>query len=209
VLIVSSGSTDNVVQGNYIGTNAAGTAKIGNKWYGVEVSRERNLIGGTTSGARNVISGSGYAGVVLYLSTGVNNRVEGNYIGTDYTGTKDLGNTGAGVDITNGAKNNIVGGSSSAARNIICGNDLFGVGIYNNSDNNRVENNYIGLTASGKTLLNSKSAVLVSDGSGGNAIRNNCIACCTGYKIIHFVSGGNSSTSNSLFEQVTSGVDLM
>ena len=209
VLIVTSGSTYNNVQGNYIGTNAAGTAKLGNGWYGVEISQANNVVGGTTSAARNVISGNLKAGVVLYLSTGVNNRVEGNFIGTDYTGTKDLGNLGAGVDITNGAKNNIIGGSTSASRNIICGNDLFGVGIYNSSSNNRVENNYIGITASGMTLLNSKNAVLVSDGSSGNAFKYNSIACSTGYKTLQFVSSGNTSTSNTLFEKMISGMDVI
>jgi len=209
VLMVTSGSSNNSVQGNYIGTNSSGTAKLGNGWYGVEISQPNNSVGGTTSAARNVISGNGYAGVVVYLSTGVNNRVEGNFIGTDYTGTKDLGNTGAGVDITNGAKNNIIGGSTSASRNIICGNDLFGVGIYNSSSGNMVQNNYIGITASGMTLLNSKNAVLVSDGSSGNTFKSNCIACCSGYKTLQFVSGGNTSTSNSLYEKMTSGKDII
>ena len=101
VLMVTDGTQRNTVLGNYIGTNAAGNARLGNGWYGVEISQPNNLVGGTTSAARNVISANGYAGVVLYLTSSTANKVEGNYIGTDATGTKDLGNSGAAAyDIT-------------------------------------------------------------------------------------------------------------
>jgi len=83
-------------------------------------------------------------------------------------GTKDLGNTGAGVDITNGAHGNSVGGSSASMCNVISGNDLFGVGIYNGSTGNTVQNNRIGICAKGYALLNSKSAVSVSSASRMN-----------------------------------------
>ena len=209
VLINSSGARWNQIRGNYIGTNAAGTAKLGNGWYGVEISQGDNVVGGTVAGARNVISGSGYAGIALYLTTGANNRVEGNYIGTDYTGTKDLGNTGAGVDITNGGKNNIIGGTTTAARNIIAGNDRCGVGIYNTSIGNKVIGNYIGITPSGYALPNAKNGVLINNGSYNNVVSSNRIAHVSAYKAIQISSGSSSQAgSNTLYGSVTLGKDL-
>ena len=90
--ISGSGSTGNVVEGNFIGVNAAGTAALGNAngvgtFSGgvvIESGASDNTIGGTTPGARNVISGNAFAGVFL---NGVSaNVVQGNFIGTDVTG---------------------------------------------------------------------------------------------------------------------------
>jgi titin len=211
VLINSGNAKGNVIQGNYMGTNAAGTAKLGNGWYGVEISQPENVVGGTAVGARNVISANGYAGVVMYLLTGHNNRVEGNYIGTDYTGTKDLGNVGAGVDMTNGAKNNIVGGTTTAARNIISGNDRIGVGIYNGSNGNQVLGNYIGICANGCALLNAKNGVLINNGSSGNVVKSNRIAWIGGhYAAVQISSGATSqSSSNTLYSTLTNGLKLV
>ena len=209
VLINSTGAKYNNVQGNYIGTNAAGTARLGNGWYGVEISQSYNVVGGTTAAHRNVISANGYAGVVMYLSSGTNNRVEGNYIGTDYTGRKDLGNKGAGVDITNGAKHNTVGGTTSAHRNIISGNDLSGVGIYNSSSYNKVLGNYIGLCCQGYALPNTKNGVVINNGSSNNTVKSNRIAYTT-YKAVQISSGSTSQAgSNTLYAKVTTGLRLV
>jgi parallel beta-helix repeat protein len=58
VLIRSS--SGNVIQGNYIGTNAAGSASVFNDGDGLTIfsASADTLIGGTTPGARNVISGT-------------------------------------------------------------------------------------------------------------------------------------------------------
>jgi hypothetical protein len=145
---------------------------------------------------------------LLYLTTATGNQVQGNYIGTDFTGTKDLGNTGAGVDITNGAHGNTVGGTSTAMCNVISGNDLFGVGIYNGSTGNTVQNNRIGICAKGYALLNSKSAVSVSSASS-NTFKNNTMACVSGYNAVQFNSGGNISSSNTLYSKVTEGLKII
>ena len=63
------------------------------------------------------------------------NVVEGNYIGTDVTGTVALANALAGVAITAStipASNNTIGGTTPAARNVISGNSQSngsGVGV--------------------------------------------------------------------------------
>jgi hypothetical protein len=211
VLINSGNAKGNQIQGNYIGTNAAGTGRLGNGWYGVEISQPENVVGGTVAGARNVISASGYAGIALYLVSGANNRVEGNYIGTDYTGTKDLGNIGAGVDITNGGKNNIVGGTTAAARNVIAGNDRVGVGIYNSSVGNQVIGNWIGICSNGCALLNAKNGVLINNNSSGNMVKNNRIAWVGGtYKAIQISSGSTTQAgTNTLYSGVANGLKLV
>jgi hypothetical protein len=209
VLMVTGGTHDNTVQGNYIGTNAAGNAKIPNKWYGVEISQPHNLVGGTTSAARNVISGNGMDGVVFYLSTGTNNRCEGNFIGTDATGTRDLGNTGAGACATNGATNNIIGGSTSASRNIIAGNDLCGVGIYNGANSNQVKNNYLGVGCTGMTLPNTKQGVFIL-GSSNTVVQSNRIALSGAYSAVQTLSGsGTVQSSNSLYANVAAGLKVV
>ncbi len=55
--IAIAGGNRNVVQGELIGLNAAGTAAIANG-AGISVSSGGNLIGGSTTAARNVISGN-------------------------------------------------------------------------------------------------------------------------------------------------------
>ena len=81
-----------LVQGNYIGTNGTGTAAIGNGDDGVSVmvNTSNNTIGGSTAAARNIISGN--AATAIYIE-GSSTVVQGNYLGTDVTGTVDLGNT--------------------------------------------------------------------------------------------------------------------
>jgi hypothetical protein len=209
VLMVTTGSKFNTVQGNYIGTNGAGTGRLGNGLYGVEISQHDNLVGGTTAAARNVISANGQDGVVFYLASGYNNRCEGNYIGTDYTGTKDLGNAGVGACATNGACNNVIGGSTSASRNIIAGNDMSGVGLYNASHGNKVMNNWLGVGANGRTLPNAKSGVIIV-GCNNSSISANKIACCGAYKGVQINSGsGTVQGSNSLYNNVAAGLQIV
>jgi hypothetical protein len=197
------------VQGNYIGTNAAGTAAIGNGWYGMEISQHDNVVGGTTPAARNVISGSGYDGVVFYLTTGYNNVCQGNYIGTDYTGTKDLGNKGVGVCCTNNACNNTIGGSTAASRNVIAGNDLSAIGMYYGSNSNKVQNNYLGVGATGMSLPNGKSGVLLI-ACNNTSITSNIMACCGTNKPVQINSGsGTTQTANSLYAKVTAGLRIV
>jgi len=175
----------------------------------VEISQNNNVVGGTTTSARNVISGNGMDGVVFYLTSGVNNRCEGNFIGTDYTGTRDLGNKGAGVCATNGAHNNMIGGSTSASRNIIAGNDLCGVGIYNGANANSVKNNYIGLSCSGVTLTNTKQGVFIL-GSSNTVVQSNRIALAGTYLGVQTMNGsGTSQSSNSLYANVAAGLKVV
>lgn len=120
------GNTNNIVEGNFIGTNAAGTAvdvNGPNNGDGVIIfgpASTGNTIGGTTPAERNLISGNEEQGVEISASD--SNKVQGNLIGTAKTGISDLGNTQDGVRM-NGSKNlvtnNVVAFNGDAATNHI------------------------------------------------------------------------------------------
>jgi len=139
----------NFVQGNFIGTDATGTKAVGNL---IGVSPGDNCtVGGTADGAGNVISGNHSYGVGI---TGSGDLVQGNFIGTDATGTKAVGNLGSGVEIlfriSAGTKNTI-GGTVAGARNVISGNQNSGIGI--STVGNLVEGNFIGTDVTGTIAL--------------------------------------------------------
>ncbi len=157
---------NNVVEGNYIGTDVNGTVDLGNGGYGVILhgGATNNRIGGTTTGSRNVISGNQLEGVHINGSTG--NLVQGNYIGTNAAGTAALGNTGAGVFL-NGAANNTIGGTTATpgtgAGNVISGNLNVGFGTQGASGGSTVRGNLIGTNAAGTGALgNGSHGVLIA-----------------------------------------------
>jgi CSLREA domain-containing protein len=127
VFFNQSDTINNVVEGNFIGTNAAGTTAVPNEEAGVIIfgpGSTGNTIGGTTPAARNLIAGNDREGVVFSNSDA--NTVRGNLIGTTRTGTGDLGNTEDGVRMINGS-NNVV------RDNVVAFNDESGVEVLDSS----------------------------------------------------------------------------
>ena len=122
VSISGSGTTGNVVMGNYIGVDATGSARLTNR-YGVVISggAQNNTVGGTAPGERNVISGNG-GGVLIRHPGSSGNIVIGNYIGTDATGSQPLGNA-YGIWIIGGAQSNVIGGLEPGEGNLIAENN--------------------------------------------------------------------------------------
>lgn len=169
VLISGATTTDNRVQGNFIGTDATGSAVQPNNT-GISVSAPNNLIGGTVAGARNIIAGASL-GVFLNGANATGNLVQGNFIGTDAAGTAALGNTD-GVVVTTGANHNTVGGTTVAARNVIAGSFRFGVRITGiGTTANVFQGNLIGVAANGTSPLgNASHGVIVTDLAAGNTI---------------------------------------
>ncbi len=91
---------DDLIDGNYIGTDSTGTQNEGNNGDGITLSTTSNdTIGGTTAQTRNVISANGAKGIHFIFGTNTGILVEGNFIGTDVTGTQSLGNNANGIDI--------------------------------------------------------------------------------------------------------------
>src|SRR5262249_20081384 len=87
-------------------------------------------IGGTSAGARNVISGNHSSGISIRgLGIGGSNLVQGNFIGTDVTGSLPLGNTSGGVNRNNNTSGNTIGGTAAGAGNLIAFNAGSGVDV--------------------------------------------------------------------------------
>jgi hypothetical protein len=179
---VESGAT--TIHGNLIGTDHTGTAAVGNEFQGVRLESGSTgvTLGGTSAAARNIISGNGYGARI----EGTNNLVQGNYIGPDVTGESALGNLCLGLEMSGGS-NNVVGGSTAAARNVISGNGscqaVYLSGTASPSPN-YLRGNYIGVSASGAPMGNGGIGVFTLGSNfviggtvvgEGNVISNNSV----------------------------------
>jgi hypothetical protein len=186
--ILVSGTGD-FIQGNFIGTDVTGTQVAGNASWGVLLQGTNNVVGGATPASRNVISGNGNSSSTPINSqggiqdAGTANSVEGNYIGTDVTGTKALGNGpgagngqyGAGVDSE--GVNGTIGGTAPGDANLISGNQE---GIMAGGSNNVVAGNLIGTDVTGTSALPNVTGIgLVGSNDvigGTNAAAHNIIS---------------------------------
>ena len=171
ILIADAGTTGNLVQGNRIGTNAAGAAAVPNL-RGVEItgSATGNTVGGAT-GSQNVISGNTATGILINGVGTSNNTVSRALIGTDANGSASLPNGQHGVEIVNGATGNTVGGDSGAG-NVISGNAWNGVNVLGAATSrNVIRGNIIGLDLTGSVVLgNGQFGVAIAQGANGNTI---------------------------------------
>jgi hypothetical protein len=178
VHIQDAGTTGNVVAGNFIGTDVTGTAPMGNSQRGIWILAPNNQVGGSALAQRNVISANVFDGVVL-SSNG--NKVQGNYIGTDVSGSTSLGNGFNGIAISGGAQSNTIGtdgdGVNDASEgNLLSGNVARGVIIAGAGTNyNVVAGNLIGTNATGTAALpnHGDAGVTITSGAQGNRIGTN------------------------------------
>jgi hypothetical protein len=223
-----------VVQGNLIGTDPTGTIALG-AGSGVFVgygNASNDVIGGTKPGAGNVISGNQGDGVLINSQVGSGIVIQGNWIGTDITGTVALPNTGNGVHIqgngvtVGGAGRNV--GPALGARNVISGN--LGDGIFlDGASFNLVQGNLIGTTAAGKPLGNGGDGVFEGYGFldvypyivysmnntvGGTATGAGNVIAYNGHNGVtvgYFTgdaSAGDTILSNSIYGNAALGIDL-
>jgi hypothetical protein len=167
----------NLVFNNYIGTDASGTAAIGNGQDGVLIDGTAwNNIGGSRYGVqqtpRNVISGNKQMGVEIRGAGSANNKVLGNFIGLDVSGATALGNNRYGVLIQGGAHGNTVGGRFSTLPNTISGNNLSGVIVRGaGTASNVVAGNLVGTNrAATAALPNALHGIEVTLGASGTTI---------------------------------------
>jgi hypothetical protein len=162
-----------------------------------------------------VINGSGAHIVVRGDSVG--NRIEGNFIGTDPTGTSGQVNRGEAVSIFGGPSQTVVGGTTPASRNVISGNDKDGL-VIDGSQGTKVLSNSIGTTASnagalgngaqGVFIFGTSSDNLIGDGTsaGFNTIAFNAQ---DGVDITESTATGNEISRNSIFSNAGLGIDLL
>jgi hypothetical protein len=216
VLISGTTSSNNNVRGNYIGTNADGTLNVGNNGSGVYIlSASDNLIGGSQEGYGNVISGN-FDGVrIARRRAGQfadNNRIQGNFLGTNAAGTAAIGNYVAGVSLLLGARNTVVGGAQPAMRNLISGNVTFGV-IISGANENKIQNNYVGTNASATgPVPNLFSGIYISDGYtntiGGGVGLGNLLAYNGEHGVLVDSGASNVINTNSIYSNSKLGINL-
>jgi CSLREA domain-containing protein len=177
--IAVSGS-NNVVEGNFVGTNPAGNAASRNNEGVALDSGAANLVGGTSPAARNVVSGNNGNGITVNGnnngSTG--NTIAGNYVGTNAAGTAALPQPGWAPGIAlYSTSNNTVGGTTAGAGNVVAGNAGAGIFVTNTypggtpgSSNNTLQGNFVGTTAGGLTALPNANALTINMGSANNTV---------------------------------------
>ncbi len=220
--ISNADTTGNVVSGNFIGLDSTGTARLGNGGSGggpgirVETQASGTVIGGTKTAARNVISGN--SGEGIDLEGAIKTKVQGNYIGTDTTGTADLGNGEVlgihepGVTVFGGSGNAV--GGMAGARNLISGNGEAGVVIDGAAKSTKVQHNLIGTRANGTgSLGNTGDGVDIVSGTKstvggtttglGNTIRFN-----GGVGVTVDAGKSNAIRGNSISGSGGLGIDL-
>jgi parallel beta-helix repeat protein len=152
-IVISEGS-GNVVQGNKIGTSATGAQALANGTFGINIlGSSANQIGGISAAARNIVAGNVLSGIQILV--GSDNQVQGNFIGTDMTGSHSLGNGGRGL-LIDSSTGNTVGGTAAGAGNVIAGNNLAGV-LITDAATNTLQGNLIGTDATGTQPLGNGS----------------------------------------------------
>ncbi len=173
--LLLQGPGGNTVVGSYFGLGPNGISDRGNGASGIGILSPNNIIGGSTSTDRNIISGNGGNGLVIGGADASGNVIKGNYFGTNAAGTASVPNSGDGL-LINGSSGNTVGGTDSVnptsscvgACNLFSGNGANGVGIWHSgASSNTVVGNYIGVKVDGLSALpNGDIGLEIQDASG-------------------------------------------
>jgi hypothetical protein len=192
------------VYGNYIGTDASGTHALPNGECGVKLSGDEVLLGGTSPGEGNVISGNP-VGVEV---EGEGNRLLGNRIGTSADGTAAVPNQ-IGIRVT--SPNNEIGGDEDGHGNLISGNE---VGLLIAADHIIARNNRIGTDVTGyRPLPNGVGVRLDGYGEGdyiggGDEAMRNIVAWNSSHGIELVMAGGVHLTGNLIHDNGGDGIRL-
>ncbi|MGQ7844439.1 cadherin domain-containing protein [Granulosicoccus sp. 3-233] len=171
----STGSDNNTIVGNYIGTNSVDSTTLGNTQDGITLygGASANRIGGSGIGQGNIISGNSDNGIRLNGSNTDGNVVQGNFIGTTVDGSGVIGNGGSGIRLVSGPGNSLIGGDRGAGEgNLISGNAYAGISFWGaGTDGHIIQGNRIGTTLDGNSALGSQSSgILITGGASNNTI---------------------------------------
>lgn len=160
-----------------------------------------NLIGGTGSGDRNIISGNLEIGI--YIEAADSNITLGNYIGTDITGMNKVAVPytnpvfahldslvqGNGIEFNSTAKYNVLGGYSNSERNIVSGHKVYGVVYYGNCSYNHIYNNFIGTDVTSRNPLPNATGICFDCASNHNDVINCVISGNLSYGLFYVTRG--------------------
>jgi CSLREA domain-containing protein len=218
------GSGRHTVQGNKIGVDAAGANALPNldglylgrcSTGGVTYEAHDVLVGGPMgSGAENIISGNRSYGLVII---GSHNTVQGNFIGTDGSGSAAVPTLyGVGVNIT--GNDNQIGGAAANLGNVISANTR---GVVLLDDDNQIVGNRIGTDRTGSYALGNGTGVQIfadnnSVGTGvsaaGNLISGNEVGVAvekgSNNRILGNIIGTNAAGTAAVPNQVGVAVGL-
>jgi CSLREA domain-containing protein len=221
------GPSQNTLSGNLVGTDKDGESPIPNGSNGISIggNADHPAVGNTIGGATGLTPGGACTGDCNLVSGNPNNgialdvvveetQVLGNFVGTDITGTADIGNAFDGVSL-NSASDSEVG--SPAAPNVVSGNGADGIRVANAAADNEVQANLVGVDAAGEaSLSNDGNGVLVNGvgtdrnlvgGAGvgeGNLIADNDL---DGVRV-SFGPTDNAILGNSIVDNGELGIDL-
>jgi hypothetical protein len=204
--------TEDIVQGNLVGTDATGTVSKSLGAYGVVFGGglDADQIGDQIIG--NLISGNGRSGILFsaYFQTPTNVSIRGNLIGTDITGKLPLGNAWCGIEAGSSGSANGVGGMDTGTGNIIAFNGTNGVAATSAQTklmilgNSIHDNGNLGISLNG-ICSNAAARPLENDDNDIDAGANNrqnypeIAAVTIGPKTTAHVSGTLNSTAASMF----------
>ncbi|MBX9850512.1 MAG: T9SS type A sorting domain-containing protein, partial [Cytophagaceae bacterium] len=153
------GPDGHTILGNFSGVDSTGTIIKPNTWAGLSLNEsDDNIVGGSGAFEGNVFSGNLNEGI--WLRNASRNKIYGNFVGTDRTGTLQLGNQDWGIAISAAGPNfdNIVGGSLANANTIAYNLNIAGPGsgvdVANDSHRNLITFNKIYCNAGLGILLN-------------------------------------------------------
>jgi titin len=216
-------TTNNTIQGNYIGVDASGNQPAGNYRQGILIGSgaQNNLVGGTVPGAGNVITYNGLGGVRIDSS---GNQVAGNLIGVGADGVTQLGNQLNGVRV--GGDNNTIGpnnliaynqqsgvmlsgSTTTVLNNTLSNNARSGVcvaGPHNTLRGNLVQSNGIG----GGTWPDCAiRAGIVITGTNDTLVSENDILANNAAGVVVYAGAGNRILANSISDNLSVGIQLV
>ena len=223
------GAHDNVIVGNFIGTDAAGsfrfTVTSQKQAHGVHVEQGAygNRIGGVLPAERNVVAGNARHGVGFWHVGTNENVIYNNLVGLSPNGQGGLSNRVHGIDLNYGASYNVVGGVGPGERNVIAGNNGSGAEVSHTGDTtqNQIIGNYIGTDAGGNAApafaANGGHGVSLKDRVASNLVAHNVVGgsrsggvfvdnfgtCCTSDNVIEHnrvgIGVNGGNIPNSLF----------
>jgi CSLREA domain-containing protein len=201
----------NKIVNNIMGLSPAGDRQVANVKHGVDINggSSQNQIGGTQPGERNVISGNREVGVeISHVASTTENRVVGNFIGTDLTGNAApayASNSFYGMNLEDRITNNFI------ANNVIANNGGEGIRGGPLVAGTVVRDNWIGVSPSGMPMPNKGAGVQPQGTSPGWRIGpGNTIAFNgnNGVRVINVDTDRNTITRNSIFSNTGLGIDI-
>jgi hypothetical protein len=200
-----AGGNGDTIQGNLIGTDITGEHPLPNQACGIvlDSGTTDTQIGGALAGQGNVISNNGNHGIQLDKTSGA--TIEGNFIGTDASGTHAMADARGGVALSGspsdlpGPSDTQIGGPDPGDGNIISGNGAAAAGITVGGQDNpsgsvtdtTIEGNHIGTDVTGKRAIPNADGVTVADGATGV-----------------FIGGLTSGDGNLISGNLGNGIDL-